>query len=563
MNGRLKTLFALVIVLLLSSFVLFPTMNNGFSNWDDPEFLTDNPDIRELKGENVGKIFTSSNVGLYVPMVILSYAIEYHFFGMNPKVFHATSLILHLLNCALLFWLVLLLSGEVAVSFIVSVLFAIHPLNVESVAWIVERKDVLFAFFYLLSLIAFIYFRKNESRKLLYFLSLAFFLFSLLSKAMATSLVFALFLLDYVVFKKEIKAIIVCHMPFYVTSILLYIVSVSVIAQPGRIAALSSQTLLDKIQLILYLIPFYIHKLILPIHLSARYSSHLDDLLPSPIVTIIIIPLAVMAIWFYYSKNKDNVLFGSLFFLLTLLPVFPLVFMGYPYGDRYCYIPAIGLFYVFAWGCHNLFHMKAKFSRIVQVGLLLFLSAMIAGLSFETRKRLHLWGDDILLWTDVIRQNPKEALAYNNRGDAYAVKKQAEKALNDFNMAIALNPRNWQAYDNRGGIYFQRNEKRKALADFNMALRINPGHAQTYYSRGSLWGSVGYFTYALNDYSAAIELAPKFIWAYYFRAITYEKLEDFNNAYNDYERVIQLDSTFGLAIKKRNDLLKSGKLLKN
>lgn len=213
-DHKLNALF-IVLILIITYFTLSHTLGYGFIDWDDNAFITENPDILSFSWEKIGEIFTSSNAGLYSPLVVLSFSIENNIFGMKAVVFRTTNLILHLLNCFLLFWLILKISdNNTIISFIVTVLFGIHPLHIESVVWIVERKDVLSTFFYLGSLILFIYFRKMKSKRVFYYFSIILYLLALLSKVMVISLPFVLILMDHIFFTKDLKKCMKTQIPY-------------------------------------------------------------------------------------------------------------------------------------------------------------------------------------------------------------------------------------------------------------------------------------------------------------------------------------------------------------
>jgi len=201
MPGQQKKYFTILYVLsllLLTTIIYFKSVNFEFINWDDDRNVYENPDIRSLSSQNIQKIFRTAYLNMYQPLTTLSYAVEYKIKGANPHIYHLHNLILHLLNTLLVFIFVFLLIRHSLVSALVAFLFALHPMHVESVAWITERKDVLYSFNYLLSLIAYIlYLRKNRS-VIWYILSLVFFLFSLLSKSAAITLPLILFLIDFI-----------------------------------------------------------------------------------------------------------------------------------------------------------------------------------------------------------------------------------------------------------------------------------------------------------------------------------------------------------------------------
>jgi len=163
--AKIKPIVLIALVVICAFFSLSPSLNNGFTNWDDPGYVIDNPDIKDISLKGLSNIFTTFHRGLYKPLIILSFALEYHFFKLDPLAYHITNLILHLINCVLVFVFIFILCANPWVAFISAFLFGIHPLHVESVAWITERKDMLYTLFFLGSLISYLIFRKGQGMK--------------------------------------------------------------------------------------------------------------------------------------------------------------------------------------------------------------------------------------------------------------------------------------------------------------------------------------------------------------------------------------------------------------
>ena len=219
-----KILCLIFLIVSMTAIVYYPSLNNGFINWDDNEYVGANMNIRSISWENIKDNFTSPYYGNYIPFTTLTYAVEYRLAKLNPRAYHATNLILHLFNCMLVFWFIYLFCGKEYVALIVALLFGIHPLHVESVAWVSERKDVLYSFFFLSSLIS--YTRYLKEKKVSYWsLSLLLFAASCLSKPMAVTLPLVLFLIDYLLHQKvEIKTLLL-KIPFISISLIFGIIS--------------------------------------------------------------------------------------------------------------------------------------------------------------------------------------------------------------------------------------------------------------------------------------------------------------------------------------------------
>jgi protein O-mannosyl-transferase len=181
--GNSKKIACVIVILIITLASFFPVLKNDFTNWDDTGYVTENNIIRSVSLVNLKSIFFSFSMTHYHPVTILSYLLEYQFFRLNPFNYHLTNFILHLLNCLLVFWMIYLLSGSIFISGLTALLFGIHPLQVESVAWISERKNLLYAFFFLGALISYLYYLRKDEKTKYFFLCLGFFILSLLSKS--------------------------------------------------------------------------------------------------------------------------------------------------------------------------------------------------------------------------------------------------------------------------------------------------------------------------------------------------------------------------------------------
>ena len=225
MNRLLHSKYLWVILLIISlawTFLLyFRVISFEFINWDDNAYIYQNKDIKELTISSISKLFSSFYLGMYQPLTMLSFSLEYSFFGLNPSIFHADNLILHLFNVCLVFIFIRNLTGNSLSSFIVSLFFGIHPLHVESVAWISERKDVLYTFFYLLGLISYIQYLKVKETKF-WILSIILFILSLLSKSAAVTFPLVLLLLHFYHQRAEfnLKNTLLKVWPFFILSVL-------------------------------------------------------------------------------------------------------------------------------------------------------------------------------------------------------------------------------------------------------------------------------------------------------------------------------------------------------
>jgi len=470
---------------------------------------------------------------------MLSYAFEYRLFGLNPRVYHATNVIVHLLNALLVFWLIMLVSGRrIRMSLIATLLFSVHPLRVESVAWISERKDVLYSAFFLSALIAYVYYvirRKKSS----YYLSLLLFLLSLLSKSAALTFPLVLFLVDYLFRRKWDRACIVEKAPFFILGMTFGIMTIITQSIPTeRLLAAPSRILIAC-----YGLALYAHKILLPVDLSAIYpfppsDNHFFVVALSSAMVLVMIVYAV-----YLSRRfTRKIIFGSLFICINILPVLQLVPFGIAIiADRYTYLPSIGVSYLAAEGImHIYYRARSRFARAARQSIALLVFMLISWFIVLSSGRIAVWHDSFTLFNDVIDKYPMLGIAYEHRGLAHAANGNFGEAIADCTKAIALYADDVMAYNARGFALYHTGRFEDALADYNKALTIDPRSAETYASRGLLYATRGDFNKAIADYNTAIALNPHLLDAYINRGLIYQGQGDYDKAISDSTKAVEL-----------------------
>ena len=443
----LKIIFSACLITAVIIVAFLPCLKNGFVNWDDGIYVTNNPVIQKISPENIRHIFGSFFISNYQPFTILSYLCEYHFFGSAPYGYHLISLILHLLNACLVFWLVYLLSRKTGVSVITALLFAVHPLHVESVAWISERKDVLYALFFLASLIGYLYSLRTPKPGKYYCLSLILFIFSLLSKAMAITLPAVLLSIDYLTGRKPDKKMFVEKIPFFVLSCVFSVIAV--LGQYSSGAMRENITgALDKLAVAAYSIAFYLTKIFMPVKLACLYPRMEARLSPELLVLPALYLILCIGL-FLSARYRKKAVFGNAYFLITVLPVLQFVPIGETLvADRYVYLPALGIFYLVAEFLVGLIQDTPKLKRTAGRILLVFLTCALGAMVLLTRQRCGTWKDSLTLWNDVVDKYPDAVMAYNNRALAFVEKKEYNQAIADFSYVL-----NFVSDADRRGIY--------------------------------------------------------------------------------------------------------------
>jgi tetratricopeptide (TPR) repeat protein len=515
------------LILLVTFISFYPSLKNGFTNWDDDKMLTNNFKITALTPENLKAILTKPHWGLYHPIVLLSFAVEFHFFKLDPFPYHLTNLILHLINTALVFWLIFILSKKTWTAGITALLFGIHPLHVASVAWITERKDVLYALFFVSASISYLYYLKTSpspsplpqgerkrpanSAAAFYALSIVLFILSLLAKPMAITLPFVLLLVDFLEKRTFDKKLLMEKAPFFVITVIFTVITY--IAR--SIGSEPEYTFIDNLFIANYGLLFYLVKAAAPLKLACHYPPpvKIGGFLPAIFLLSPVAVLAFAAGTLYSLKFTRKFFFGVLFYVITVGPVLHIVSGGPTVGDHYTYIPLVGIFYLVGEGYSWLWDKKTDCRNI----LLVTLAAVTAVCAVLTWQRCLVWKDALTLWNDFFAKygdRPNISLAYSNRGNAYMDAGDLDKAVLDYNEAVRLDPSYVDALNNRGNVYNTRGEYDKAIADYNKVLSMRPRHAEAHYNRGNAYIFKGNYQQAIADYTEAVRINPEYAEAY-------------------------------------------------
>ncbi len=564
-----KTIFPWMIpVLVVTAASFLPMLSNGFTNWDDELYITQNP---LLKGPDWGAMFTQAAASNYHPLTMVSLGINYMISGFDPFSYHFVNWLLHITNTGLVFVFVYKISGRKNfVAAFTALIFGVHPMHVESVAWISERKDVLYALFFLLALLQYWRFLETGKRPG-YIFCLVFFVLSLLSKPAAIILPVVLLLLDYWKGRQLKWKLVIEKIPFFLLSLVFGIITVKV-QSADAIAGLDIWPLWSRFFFACYTIMTYAVRFIVPYPLSA---FHPYPALESLGLTVYLSPLFMIALLaLLWLKRRDKLfVFSILFFVINLLLVIQIVSIGLTIvSERYTYIPYIGLAFL----AGMLLNKYLNTSRAAMVKAVPFVIGIIFGIiSFQRTK---VWKDGDTLWTDVIRHypdaatprsnhanylkamaarpenqaqqtellqraldessvaiklKPTHANAYENRQNIYLLLKKDSLAIADADMLLRLDPQNSHAYYTKGVVYMRSNRPDSALANFDKSLAINPNADNVLNNRGSLlYNGFQRYNEALDDFTKAIAINPQGEY-FYHRSLCYYKLGDVARARAD------------------------------
>jgi len=547
-----RTEIFFLVGIIIGAFGIYATgFSNQLTNWDDTAYLTDNYFIRDFSWKGIKELFTSFYIGNYHPLTMLSYMIEYHFVELNPRLYIVNNVIIHLCNVAAVWWLCRLWKLAAWTPLTVAALFALHPMRAESVIWISERKDVLYGLFFLLAMICHTKYRSTPSWSL-YILTLLCFLASLLSKAMAMTFPAVVLLIDWRLHGKLSRRALIESFPYWIFAIAFAVVAIVAQGSAGAVNETQIQEWFVRPMLAAHGIVFYVEKLFLPIGLSPIYPLPVLYNTPFPPRFYWAAPILIcggVLVWLW--RREKDLLWGTLFFLVTVAPVLQLVSVGQAFAaDRYTYIPFLGLFLPLGGLASRALGNPQQLMR--SAAALCIISISVA-MGILTVGRVGVYKNGETLWTDAIAKYPELSLAWSNRGHHFMVSGQYDRALPDLDTAIKFNPKWKFAYANRGVIRLKRNNIDDAFTDFSRALEIDPRFAMALNNRAYIFILRAEWAAAKIDLDLAISVKSRTVEAYRNRGMVYEHLGDFDAARRDYEEVLRLapnstESFFALGV---------------
>ncbi len=619
MNTTSKTKISLAIACAVITFIVFlPTLQNDFILWDDGGYFYDNSFIRSFDMRLLKSAFMEFHLGNWHPVTWLSHAFDYALWGLNPLGPHLTNNLIHALNTFILALLIMRLlevyrqtgknnagsqpvlndTAVILAGVTAGLLFGIHPLRVESVAWVSERKDLLCSFFYLLTIAAYTRYvgdmsantstrvsARIFSRK--YFLTIALFILALMSKPMAVSLPLVLLILDWYLYKRirsleTFRTVFLEKMPFIILSFSVALLTLFAQASVNTVSSLEQVPLASRFTLAAGALAFYLIKTVAPAHLVPLYPipqevSIFSFQYLSALLLVVLITAACivamrrqklwMAVWAYY--------------VITLAPVLGIVKVGdAAMADRYTYLPGLGFFLIAGLSAvkvHEKISSVNQWGGAVRLSSYVIAVTIIAFLSYATIRQIGIWKDSVTFWTYVIDEFPgRLPLAHNNLGVAYAEQHRYDEAINEFKAALQIDAGYADAYYNIGAEFMRQGSYDDAITEFKTALAIEPDNSKIFnglrmaHAQRDLNGvATGEYTSAsqleradaaarndlgsaymlrqrypeaVNEFKAALAFRADFLEAHFNLGNVYAAIGLLNQAIAEYRAVIALDS---------------------
>jgi Flp pilus assembly protein TadD len=552
---------AICLFLVFVTFVIFYRVSGyDFVNFDDDVYVTANTRVRSgLSSENIAWAFMATDNVYWHPLTWISHMVDVQLWGLDPGRHHLINVLFHIANALLLFLALNQMTGALWRSAFVAMLFALHPINVESVAWVAERKNVLSTFFMMLALLAYGFYAAKSSL-VRYLLVGALFVLGLLTKPMLVTLPFVFLLLDYWPLGRfsfweasgdridRALSLILEKVPLFLLSGLsVYLSSVSVQA----IKSLESVPMALRLGNALVSYMKYMGKLFWPFNLTLLYpypqSICAWQLLGSLIILVMVSGFAIR-----FLKHHAYFAVGWFWYLGTLVPVSGMVQAGlWPaMADRWAYVPLIGLFIAIAWGVADLAEGRPYFRKSIPVAAVLVLGI----LSVTTGLQLGYWKNSVELFQHALEITPDNAVAHNNLGNALLSLNENDEAYKHYAEALRINPNLANVHYNMARILTDRGELDEALGHYAAAIRYDPRLIKAYYNRGIILAQKGEDSAAIRNFSQALELDPGFAEAHNNLGVVLIRQGKINEAVAHFSKAVHLNSSY---ITARENLQKA------
>jgi protein O-mannosyl-transferase len=566
--GDKRTTAGVCVLLAIAVFLVFgQTLQYDFVNYDDGPYVYENWHVTNgLTLTGIVWAFTHSHAGFWHPMTWVSHMMDCQFYGLNAGGHHLTNVLLHAVTAIILFLVLRQMTGAQWPCAFVAAVFAIHPLRVESVAWVAERKDVLSGLFFMLTLWAYAQYvrevtgktgtsnaKQNRSRftchvSRFYLLSLFFFALGLMSKPMLVTLPFVLLLLDYWPLERftiddlrlTIPRLLLEKLPLFLLAIAAGFITFLTQNSYGAVATLEGFPLGSRLAngLVSYLV--YILKMLWPAKLAVFYPRSAG--FPTGEIAVagaLLLFGTVLAVMFV--RRLPCLVVGWLWYLGMLIPVIGIVQSGeQARADRFTYLPQIGLYLLVAWAIRDLFSSRQYCRRMLGLGA----SIMIAALMVCSWKQTTYWRNSELLWTHALACTSRNHVAHINLGIVFAGRGQTAKAMEHYQNALEIIPDFAEARYDVGNVLADQGRFPEAIEQYQRALVLKPDYAEAHYNLGNLLARQGQADEAIEHFQRAIEIKPDFAEVHYNLGAALARQGRNLEAINHYQQVIEIKPDF-------------------
>lgn len=585
-HSKKKWFIALGLIALTTT-AYWEIKDHGFVSYDDDVYVVSNAHVQSgLSWRNAAWAFESTSAANWHPLTWLSHMLDVQLFGLNPAGHHLISLLLHVANVLLLFWVLQVMTGALWRSALVAALFAVHPINVESVAWVAERKNLLSTFFWLLTMWAYVRYASLPAWNK-YLVVFALFALALMCKPMVVTLPFALLLLDYWPLdrlkqsatkpepdkvenprkrskqdeakraypRRSIAQLTIEKAPLLLLAAVSSVITVSAQQTGGAVGTTEVFPLSVRFGNAVVSYGEYLLDVVWPFRLAVFYP-HPRAALPAWQVGLsALVLLGITAIMVRRAKRSRYLPLGWLWYLGTLIPVIGIVQVGLQSrADRYAYVPLIGIFVVIAWYAGE----RAKGRTTLQNRFAIGAACILIALTITTRVQSGYWRNSIALFQRALAVTNNNYVAHNNLGELLARQDKLDEAAAQFAAALAINPSFAHARHNMGMVLVQRGKLDEAISEFSQAVELDPTFTDAYNKLGAALANEGRLDEAIANFSKVIEINPAYSSAHANLGSAYEQQGRITDAIAAYSRALQFTADTTMAAQIHFGL---GKLL--
>lgn len=548
------------LLLVLATLALYnPAARHPFVNYDDDRYVTDNAHVHAgLHWQTLVWAFSSFDEANWHPLTWLVHALDYELFGTNPAGHHYVNVLLHALNVMLLFWMLWRATGATWPSWMVAALFAIHPINVESVVWVAELKSVLSMTFLLFALLSYGWYARKPAPGR-YLVTLAMFACGLMAKPMVISLPFLLLLWDYWPLRRVDGAqavsadaahnsrlsgflrLVLEKLPFFALAAVSAAITIKAQRAGDAIGSVTQYPISARLGNALVSYARYLGKALWPVNLAPMYPFRIDLARPLYVIPAGLLLIAITALIFALRRNRA-LLVGWLWFLGALVPMIGLVQVGrQAMADRYVYLPFIGLFLMLCFGVQDWFGGKPG-RALPLTGISVVILAALSALAY---RQIAFWSDNVILWSHTIAVTGPNYIAEDNLGGALLERGQMDDAMAHFRAAAAIEPLdlmsrlNLAADEQRQGHYEQAIEQCTQLLHMTSDRRLR---ASAFSDMGFAYRALGNSDRARQSLQAAVSLRPRAVRAWLGLGLLAQKSGDYAAAVEDYSQVVSIQN---------------------
>src|SRR5213080_2038420 len=568
-----------LLVALFTLAAFLPALQNQFVNWDDKDNFLDNPHYRGLGWTHLRWMWTT-HLGHYIPLTWMTLGLDYLLWGLNPVGYHLTSLLLHVTNAVVFFFVVRWLLTRalpspsergyaLAVSAgVAALVFAIHPLRVESVAWVTERRDVLSGLFYLVAILLYLRACERGARgRGWYWLSVAVFGCALLSKSMVVNLPVVLLILDVYPLRRlggfvgwwsePARRIYVEKIPFVLLAAAASAVAVMAQLSKSAMIPVAHLSALGRLAVSAYGLSFYLWKMVVPVNLSPLYMRPptVDPEAP-PFILSYGLVLAITAIVLALRRRMPGLPAAWAAYVVVLLPVLG-IFQSGPQiaADRYTYLAGLGWAILAGAGLLACRHATRFLIRGSVVGVLV-------GLGVVTWNQVHVWHDAEKLWTHALAIDPKSSAAHSNLGSALIAQGKPAEASEHFREALRINPNDADAHTNLGMALARQGKLVAAIEHYQQVLQIKPDSADAHNNWGAALAQQGKLVEAIEHYQRALQMRPDYADAHTNLGNALAQQGTLSEAVEHYGQALKIKPDFAKAVSNLGSALaRKGKLI--